>query len=54
MKQQSKEVFLPSYTCLRCGHKWHPRTDKKPNACPNIKCHSPYWNVPRRTKKNTD
>jgi len=47
---------LPMYTCLRCGHEWHPRTNRRPIACG--KCKSPYWNTPRKEqreqeKKNT-
>ena len=37
---------LPTYECLRCGHKWHPRSDRRPDRCP--KCNSPYWDRPRK------
>jgi hypothetical protein len=33
--------------CLRCGHAWTLRI-AKPRLCP--KCHSPYWNKPRRSQ----
>lgn len=26
---------LPTYECLRCGHKWHPRSDRRPDRCPS-------------------
>ncbi len=35
--------------CLRCGHGWIPRSEKKPLNCP--RCHSPYWNVPRKARE---
>ena len=35
--------------CLRCGHKWLPRKIERPRLCP--KCHSAYWDVPRKEKK---
>lgn len=39
---------LPTHSCKRCGHKWHPRTDKMAKNCP--KCNSPYWNRERESK----
>ena len=36
-----KVVKLPTLFCLRCGHKWHPRTPDKPVRCG--KCKSPHW-----------
>jgi len=45
-------LHMPTLKCLRCGHKWHPRTDKLPAVCPNLKCKSPYWNKPRRRDLN--
>ena len=41
-------------TCSRCGYSWYPRTPTKPKVCANKKCKSPYWNVPRRVKKNEE
>jgi hypothetical protein len=40
------KVKLKILTCERCGHRWTPR---KPvvRQCPNQKCRSAYWNVPR-------
>ena len=45
----NKEFSL-ELECLRCGHKWRPRQDKLPLVCPNLKCKSPYWNIPRKPK----
>src|SRR5262249_12494192 len=30
--------------CLRCGHEWTPRIDRRPRQCPN--CHQAKWDVP--------
>jgi len=43
------EITIKKLTCLRCNHEWIPNTDKLPKVCP--KCHSPYWNTPRRMQK---
>jgi predicted RNA-binding Zn-ribbon protein involved in translation (DUF1610 family) len=48
---------VKGYECLRCGHRWIPRTKKTktklpPKICP--KCKSPYWDTkPRRRRKRT-
>ena len=34
--------------CQRCEHEWVPRKSEI-KVCP--KCKSPYWNIPRITKK---
>src|SRR3989339_771126 len=34
--------------CFRCYHIWKKRKEKSPKYCPNSKCHSPYWNKPRK------
>jgi hypothetical protein len=36
---------LHGLTCLRCDHRWWPRSPKQPVRCP--KCTSPYWNRER-------
>jgi len=41
----------PNCRCVDCGHMWASRI-KSPKICPNIHCHSVYWNIPR-TKKET-
>ena len=45
-------VILPILTCLRCGHRWYPKQERLPIRCP--KCGSPYWNKPKRVKKNDE
>jgi len=42
------KIKLIGYCCERCGHKWVPRSSKKPIVCP--KCKSPYWNKRKDTK----
>lgn len=32
--------------CLQCGYEWIQRTEK-PVKCPNIKCQSYFWDVPK-------
>jgi len=51
MEKLDQGIILPSYTCLRCGHTWNPRTNVKPRWCPKPSCHSPYWDSPRKQKK---
>ncbi len=34
--------------CTRCYHTWRTRGKTLPKQCPNRKCHSPYWNAPRK------
>lgn len=34
--------------CFRCYHTWKKREKVLPKSCPNPKCHSPYWNKPRK------
>jgi len=44
-------VKVPGFRCERCKHKWIPRVKVKedPIICP--KCKSPYWNIPKKKKK---
>lgn len=42
-----KREEIIKQTCLRCGYKWFPKSEKLPKTCPNPKCKSPYWNKPR-------
>jgi predicted Zn-ribbon and HTH transcriptional regulator len=49
-----KEEVIRKLKCTRCGYEWFPRSLDRPVACPNVKCHSPYWNVPRKEKKGGD
>ncbi len=34
--------------CLRCGHEWLPKSEKRPVTC--AKCRSPYWDTPKKEK----
>lgn len=44
-------IKADAYKCERCGHVWLPRNvDKEPRVCP--KCKSPYWNTPKKKKKD--
>ena len=49
------KIQLWGWRCERCGHEWVPRDiaaePEGPRVCP--KCKSPYWNRPRRPKKET-
>src|SRR4029077_508597 len=36
---------LPVLTCIRCGHAWHTKTNRRPIRC--AKCKSPYWDRER-------
>jgi len=42
------EIKLPTLTCKRCGHDWHPKKQSMPTVCPG--CNSPYWNKERLFK----
>ena len=48
----NKKTVLPTYHCLRCGHKWHPRKNVKPLVCG--KCKSPYYDRPKLKKDKTN
>jgi hypothetical protein len=45
-----KTKGLQKLKCTRCDHKWWPRTPNLPSVCSS--CNSPYWNKPRRKKKD--
>ena len=39
--------------CERCGYMWNPKDKENlPTVCASKKCKSPYWNIPRKNKKN--
>ena len=40
------KILVDGFQCERCGHKWAPRSKENPRVCP--KCHSPYWDKPRK------
>lgn len=42
---KTKEA-LPKLKCLRCGHKWVPRSDERPGQCPRKTCRSSIWDRP--------
>lgn len=42
-------LVLPTLTCTRCQHTWHPRQPQPPKFCPQ--CRSPYWDKPRRNPR---
>jgi predicted Zn-ribbon and HTH transcriptional regulator len=46
-----KKVEVDAGVCERCGHTWILRDGKLPKTCPNLKCKSPYWNLPRGQPK---
>ncbi len=45
-------IQMEGFQCERCEHIWAPRGDAEPRVCP--KCKSPYWNTPRKEKKEQD
>ena len=46
-----EEIKKIKCTCERCGFIWIPRKDM-PMMCPE--CKSPYWNVPKKEKKQEE
>ena len=45
------EIIFKGFKCERCSHEWVPRNKEEyPIICP--KCKSPYWNKPRKNKKD--
>lgn len=48
---KENEPTLHGLTCLRCDHRWWPRSPKQLVRCP--KCTSPYWNRQRLRTKAT-
>jgi hypothetical protein len=43
---------LPTLKCRRCGHEWHPKTNRRPVRC--AKCKSPYWDREREKVVETE
>ena len=41
------KIEINQVECKRCGHQWTPRRPVI-RVCP--KCHSPYFDVPKRNK----
>lgn len=46
VKIRNKLRTMSTLYCFRCYSFWEPRKVEDPKCCP--KCHSPYWNVPRK------
>jgi predicted Zn-ribbon and HTH transcriptional regulator len=42
--------MLKGYQCERCGHKWTPRENERPRACP--KCKSTFWDLGAARKQD--
>ncbi len=40
-----KSLTITQLFCLRCGHKWFPKSQKLPVHCAS--CNSPNWNKPK-------
>ena len=38
------KLKLPTFECVRCGHRWHPQKAEVPVCC--AFCKSPYWKRP--------
>ena len=50
-KEVGWKVNILSNKCYRCSHVWIPRNiEEKPAVCPS--CKSPYWDRPKKEKKN--
>jgi predicted Zn-ribbon and HTH transcriptional regulator len=50
-EEAGHKVQVLGNRCYRCGHPWIPRDiDTKSAVCP--KCKNPYWDKPKRVKKN--
>ena len=43
-----KMIEIKKLECLRCGHQWVARKEEI-RVCP--KCHSAYWDKPKKEKK---
>jgi Zn finger protein HypA/HybF involved in hydrogenase expression len=47
-------IKVDGYSCERCSHVWAAKNSRikarLPVVCP--KCHSAYWNIKRRDRKN--
>jgi len=47
------KIIVEGWQCCRCTYKWIPKKKTQvPIICP--KCNSPYWDVPRKNKKNKE
>lgn len=46
-----KKIKIQKLKCERCEWTWIPRKEELPKTCPNPDCRSPYWDRPRKNKK---
>ena len=46
------EIVITEKQCCRCLTRWYPRKPGRPMLCPNKHCRSPYWDVPKKEKKD--
>jgi len=44
------DLMIKILKCLRCGHEWPTKAADRVRVCP--RCHSPYWDKPRKAKAN--
>ncbi len=42
-------ITVMGYRCERCCHEWIPKNDRIPKVCPNQRCHSAYWDSPKKS-----
>ncbi len=48
----SKKIEVTVLTCLKCGKEWIPKDPNKlPGSCPNPKCRSHSWQLPKGQRK---
>ena len=45
-------LTISKLACLRCGHRWYPRSPELPRLCP--KCTTAYWDTPKLVKAAPD
>ena len=47
------KVIIDGWKCCRCNYEWvSQQMPSKPVTCANPKCRSPYWDIPKKEKKN--
>jgi predicted Zn-ribbon and HTH transcriptional regulator len=49
MKEFGKVMILGN-RCSHCGYEWKEKNGVASKVCPNPKCHTPYWDRPKRNK----
>lgn len=43
-------MAITKATCNQCEYVWNPNVER-PRKCPNPKCQSAYWNLPKKKKR---